>query len=158
MERFWSKVQVSDGCWLWTASIFSQTGYGAFWLNGSMTAAHLVSWALSGGDPVPKGWDVDHLCHTLDLSCPGSATCPHRPCVRPDHLEPVPHRENVLRGRAAETHRARLTARTHCQAGHEYTPENTRLVTRGHRQYRDCRTCRREWNRQGKIRAREAAA
>lgn len=26
-DRFWSKVEKSDGCWLWTASVMS-SGYG----------------------------------------------------------------------------------------------------------------------------------
>lgn len=43
--------------------------------------------------------------------------------------------------------------RTHCAADHEYTPENTRVTSRG---ARACRTCDREWARQA--RQRRAAA
>lgn len=34
---------------------------------------------------IPEGFELDHLCRT-------------RSCVRPDHLEPVTHAENMRRG------------------------------------------------------------
>jgi hypothetical protein len=44
--------------------------------------------------------DLDHLCHNADLQCPGGRGCPHRRCVRPDHLEVVTRQVNVRRGRS----------------------------------------------------------
>jgi hypothetical protein len=35
-------------------------------------------------------------------------------------------------------------AKTHCNEGHEYTPENTYRNKKGHR---TCLTCRRTWDR-----------
>lgn len=46
--------------------------------------AHRVAYELER-EPIPPGLEPDHLCK-------------NRACVRPDHLELVTHRENVLRG------------------------------------------------------------
>ena len=100
--RFWAKVQVGqpDECWPWLACKES-SGYGrvgaGFALGGpSIWKAHRVAWTLING-PIPDGAEIDHLCHTLDLSCVQGSECPHRGCVNPNHLEPVTHRENALR-------------------------------------------------------------
>lgn len=57
---------------------------------------------------IPDGMVIDHLCR-------------NRACVRPDHLEAVPQEVNVRRGASSNPH-------THCRKGHEFTPENTRVV------------------------------
>ena len=76
--------------------------------------------------PIPKGLQLDHLCR-------------NRICVNPDHLEPVTHRVNSLRGRGAPALNAK---KTHCPKGHEYTPENTYLQKRPPNDVgRICRTC-----------------
>jgi hypothetical protein len=49
--------------------------------------------------PVPAGHVVDHLCHNLDLTCPGPARCLHLQCVAPDHLDATTQVTNVARGR-----------------------------------------------------------
>jgi hypothetical protein len=77
--------------------------------------------------PIPDGLELDHLCRNPT-------------CCNPAHLEPVTHRENMLRG---ETIGARASAVTHCPAGHEYTEMNTRV----YKGYRKCRTCHRNWER-----------
>lgn len=82
-NRFWAKVEKTDTCWIWIASR-DEDGYGTFKLNGRSRHAHVVSWEAANGQ-VPNGFELDHLCH-------------NRPCVRPDHLEPVTHAENVRRG------------------------------------------------------------
>lgn len=121
--RFWAKVNVTpdDGCWLWDASR-NQKGYGRFSLAGRMTTAHRASWLLNNAAQIPDGWTVDHLCR-------------NRACVRPDHLEAVPHRVNLLRG---NTVTARAAATTQCPAGHPYNNTNTLRRKRGGR---TCRAC-----------------
>ncbi len=140
--NFWSKVTYSeDGCWLWTAS--KNYGYGAFSWKGKTPNAHRLLYLELVG-PVPNGFVVDHLCHGADESCKGGATCPHRACVRPDHLEPVSQTENKLRGRSVPAMRAR---QTHCKNGHPLEGENLWIDHGG----RVCRICKVEKNRQWRI-------
>lgn len=122
-ERFWAKVNKTDTCWLWTACTFSN-GYGKFAIRHNYSrGAHRVAYELSRG-PIPSGLSLDHLCRvTL--------------CVRPDHLEAVTHRVNVLRGTSPS---AISAVKTHCPQGHEYTEANTYRDKKGKRA---CRTCAR---------------
>lgn len=125
-ERFWEKVHRTDDCWLWTAALDAK-GYGFFRGEPISTRAHRVAYTLTVG-PIPKGLELDHLCR-------------NRACVNPAHLEPVVHRENVLRGDAGLA-RARLeSAKTHCPQGHPYDDINTYRRSTGHR---TCRSCARE--------------
>ena len=128
IDRFWPKVDKNGPvpdyaphlgpCWLWVGADNGR-GYGDFWNQGRNVRAHRWSWTQANG-AVPDGLQLDHLCRVTR-------------CVNPAHLEPVTQRENVRRAKAAITH---------CQRGHEYTPENTYVyVSReGHRQ-RHCRAC-----------------
>lgn len=59
--------------------------------------------ALHG--PIPPGFTIEHQCHTEHPTCSGGATCPHRPCGRPDHITLLTHRDNV---RAAHARRKAL--------------------------------------------------
>lgn len=73
-DRFWPKVEKTEGCWLWRGTI-GASGYGKIRATGpsrAMLTAHRVSWELAYG-PIPEGLWALHKC---DI----------RPCVRPDHL------------------------------------------------------------------------
>jgi hypothetical protein len=72
-ERFWDKVEKSDGCWNWTASC-NGPGYGQIRPGGcgNQLLAHRVSWEIHHG-PIPDG-----LCVLHD--------CDNPPCVNPAHL------------------------------------------------------------------------
>lgn len=62
-KRFWEKVDTSagpHGCWPWTGGR-KKTGYGLFWVETGMNAAHRVAWSLKHG-PVPSGKWVLHSC------------------------------------------------------------------------------------------------
>lgn len=98
-ERFWRKVRQTPTCWLWTGATSGSLPYGVIYLSrGHYVMAHRVSHELFIG-PIPEGLEIDHVCHSRDLSCPGGSSCPHRLCVNPDHLEAVTHLENMRRGR-----------------------------------------------------------
>ena len=133
--RFWAKVtKREDGHWIWSGATSSEGRYGAATLGGRVQPAHRVAWRLCIGE-VPDGADLDHLCRvTL--------------CVNPEHLEPVTHRENVMRGKALAAENA---VKTHCKRGHEFTPETTRITNTGGRQ---CMACAR--SEDGRARQREA--
>ncbi len=121
-ERFWSKVDKTESCWNWIAGKDSK-GYGSFWLAPTMRVAHRISYEMARGD-IPIGLELDHLCR-------------NRGCVNPDHLEPVTHYVNVLRAPLAVG--TLNSAKTHCPAGHEYTPENTSFGGRGGRVCKECK-------------------
>lgn len=128
-ERFMEKVDLSDdGCWLWTAAVTrTEAPYGVFWLDRKQVPAHRVSYEIHVG-PIPEGLHLDHLCRNPR-------------CVNPDHLEPVTNAENILRGIGPPAVNA---VKTHCDHGHQFTPENTYEYTRNGRTRRSCRACRRE--------------
>lgn len=114
-----------EGCWLWTGAR-NGSGYGRIQVARRRHLAHRVMYELANG-PIPSGLVLDHLCRTPL-------------CVRPDHLEAVSQRENLLRGK---TITARNAAASHCPRGHEYSAANT--VVRGGS--RKCIECNRARNR-----------
>lgn len=127
-ERFWEKVEKTDGCWLWRGSI-NALGYGNFCPTRARTVkAHRFAYeALIG--PIPEGCDLDHV---------RARGCTNRHCVNPAHLEPVSHRENIRRGDSPSSRNGR---KTHCVNGHEFTPEN--IYYRPDNGARQCRECAR---------------
>lgn len=80
-ERFWSKANKTETCWLWTG--FTVRGYGRFAVSTKRPAekAHRFAWELTHG-PVPAGMHVLHRCDV-----PG--------CVRPSHLFLGTHADNM---------------------------------------------------------------
>lgn len=145
-NRFWSKVEKTDMCWLWTG-VKRPAGYGRF--GGAQ--AHRVAYELLVG-PIPAGLELDHLCRV-----PG--------CVNPAHLEPVTKAENRHREHVAREiedpgwrRRRKMPAGpkfqpqlTHCRkAGHPFDEANTAYLANGNRR---CRACHRERNRVSKQRS-----
>lgn len=123
LRRMYNKFTIDDGCWLWTGATNGR-GYGRIGSEGGrsgrMIYAHRVMYELFVG-PIPEGLELDHLCRNPS-------------CIRPDHLEPVTHLENVRRGKSGEY----LRERTHCSEGHPFEGDNLAPVSWGRR----CRACR----------------
>lgn len=139
-DRFWEKVDVRDpwDCWPWMAAR-DRLGYGKISAGrrksngGRDIKAHRFAYETLRG-AVPDGLELDHLCRNAS-------------CVNPEHLEPVTHQENMLRGVDVSGVNAR---KTHCPQGHAYSPENTyrgEPTARRRGVRRQCRTCHLERQR-----------
>jgi hypothetical protein len=83
VERFWSHVDKSGECWLWTGYKTPQ-GYGryaAYWEDGKQnTTAHRFAYQLQFGELDPA-LELDHTCYV-------------KACVNPAHLRPVTSKQN----------------------------------------------------------------
>ena len=124
-KRFMRYINKTEKCWLWTGG--NNGKYGVFYVGPDASPmrmyAHRWSYVHFVG-LIPEGLEVNHRCE-VPL------------CVRPDHLEPLTHRDNTLYGNAPAARKAR---QTHCVNNHEFTPENTYIRSNG---TRACKTCRR---------------
>lgn len=78
-ERFWSKVEKTDTCWIWTAAKIN--GYGVFWHSGKNMKAHRLSYEAAFS-PIPIGLYVLHHCDVPS-------------CVNPAHLFLGTQRDNI---------------------------------------------------------------
>ena len=115
IDWFWMRVNKTKTCWYWTRSCNNR------WRKKTLTA-HRVAYAISGFK-LPKGKELDHLCK-------------QRNCVNPAHLEPVTHKENILRGSSPSALHAK---KTKCKYGHPY---ELQIRSSGKKQ-RVCRICAR---------------
>lgn len=142
VSSLFDHVDVGDGsgCWIWTGWR-QKAGYGRVSFHARTQLAHRFFYELLVG-PIPEGLELDHVCHTQAQGCRAGMLCPHRPCVRPEHLEPVTRKVNHRRGWANETTRERHAAITHCKRGHEFNERNTyRVLSQGVIK-RSCRACK----------------
>lgn len=123
-ERLLAKlVPQPNGCWHWTGGVIDAEGYGRVGYKGnrSVPVQRAVYDCLV--KPIPEGAEIDHRCHTEDLSCPGGRDCMHRRCGNPEHLEAVTQLENGRRSRSFSSANA---AKTHCgTCGKPYDEANT---------------------------------
>ena len=129
-ERFWSKVDKQQTCWVWVAGK-SNAGYG--YISESRNSirktfrAHCLAYEWLIG-PIPKGLVLDHLCR-------------NRACVNPAHLEAVSNKVNILRGCGLAANNA---TKTHCLKGHPLTGNNLY----SYMGLRHCRACRKRHARE----------
>lgn len=129
-DRFWAKVTFSESsdCWVWTASK-NPAGYPLFYVKGErlMVAHRFLYTQLI--EIVPTEIDLDHLC--LNKSC-----------VNPQHLEPVTHQENSLRGNGVGV----------CKRGHSMVGSNIHYRPSGRRR---CLACTKAYQKEYDMRKRE---
>jgi len=79
-DRFWSKVNKTETCWLWTSPL-NPDGYALFWLDGKLVSAHRLAYTMERG-PIPEGSLIDHACGV-------------RSCVNPAHLRLANRSQNA---------------------------------------------------------------
>lgn len=143
-ERFWTLVDKNGPvpeydhslgeCWIWNGPT-TKLGYvKCVAVAGFTQQPHRASYILANGS-IPSGLDIDHLCRVPA-------------CVRPNHLEAVTHRENILRGVSPTAINAR---KTHCPQGHPYSGDNLRINTDGGRK---CLICHNAKSRRWKLKQR----
>ena len=135
-DRFWSKVDKSGECWLWTGRLGTK-GYGTIRPGGTTNSrpAHVVSLEMALGRPLAPGMQANHHCDV-------------RACVRPEHLYEGTQKDNIhdmhRRGRWVNGKQRQLA----CKYGHPFTPENTGTsIGRNGKTDRWCRECKRQRTR-----------
>jgi HNH endonuclease len=139
-QRFLRRLCIQpNGCWRLRGSE-TPSGYGRIRLRGAggkLVAAHVFAYEIKYGS-VPEGMELDH-------------TCRNRWCCHPDHVEPVTHRTNVLRGAAPM---AQIHNSGHCTRGHRFNEENTYFYKHGSRKGRVafCKVCKRERRHKASVR------
>ena len=111
-------VDGENGCRLWNGAV-DGNGYGTIRTGGRSVGAHRLAYELAKGE-IPTKFAIDHLCRV-------------RLCVNPEHLEAVPHIENMRR--------AQLTS---CRRGHPISDNGRR---------RWCAECRRVTSQQHRARS-----
>lgn len=117
-------IKLDNGCWLWTKG--KSGNYGVCRYKGRVTKAHIAVYIEHKGN-YESTLELDHKCRmTL--------------CVNPEHLEPVSHKVNVLRGTSLQADNAK---KTHCPRNHEYSVENTFRRRDGRRECKECMRLRR---------------
>lgn len=103
-DRFWSKVNKTDTCWLWVGKI--DDGYGRFSIKTTLYLVHrLIVASLVG--PVDPDMVIDHICKV-------------RNCCNPAHLRQVTKSEN------SKKHRTKIDP-TLCVNGHPLFTEEAQV-------------------------------
>lgn len=132
--RFWSKVEKTDTCWLWTASTAKQ-GYGQVNVDGRPQLTHRLVLEQAEGRPLEPG---EMACHHCDV----------KRCVRPDHLYRGNARTNARDAVARGQHVA-PPRKTHCIKGHPLSTWRYRQI---------CWTCHRDALRRARAKRKGRAA
>lgn len=125
----------ANGCIIWVGEQGAD-GYARWRPAPGKPVIYVHKWAYQTFvGPIPKGMQVDHVCHTRAVeqgACAGGQSCPHRRCCNPEHLELVTGSENTRR----QDHANRR--KTECPKGHPLSGDNLVLWNDGRRRCREC--------------------
>jgi hypothetical protein len=130
VERIRDRVRVNrKGCWVWQGKTDGK-GYGRLYYPVKFGAkewprVHRITYYMVFGE-MPEL--LDHFY------------CDNKSCCNPFHVRPETFKNNVLRGTGPTAINKR---KTHCPQGHEYTPDNTKILRskEGKEKGRRCKTC-----------------
>jgi hypothetical protein len=124
-QLFLEKVQIRDGCWIWTGGRGGyEKSYGTFFDGTRTVRAHRWAYCRWVGE-IPVGLELDHRCRV-------------RLCVNPKHLEPVTRLENMRRSPPRFSN--------FCDRAHPMFGPNLRRSPNGKRICRACERIRyRRW-------------
>lgn len=137
-DRVLRRIKVTaSGCWEYQGALTHGYGIISDSTTGRSMMAHRAVWEKLRS-PIPPGLQIDHLCR-------------NKPCVNPDHLEPVTPSENTRRGLAPVLGSLHNSGKSHCPQGHPYDDENTYRYNGG----RSCRTCGRDYMKRRRAALRE---
>lgn len=113
-------IKKENGCWELNVAP-NPNGYKKFKVNGVQILSHVFAYENFVGS-VPVGKQVHHKCE-------------RKLCCNPEHLQALTRREHN------EKHNNSICTlnlnKTHCDHGHEFTPENTGQQKNG----RFCKAC-----------------
>lgn len=101
-ERFWSKVNKTESCWIWIAG--KSNKYGNFNFNGKQYRVHRLMWESLYG-PIPHGMVICHKCD-------------NPPCCNPDHLFIGTQKDNIQDA----ARKGRIRNHMGCNGGSEFNP------------------------------------
>lgn len=132
------RIDPLTGCWNWTKAT-DRDGYGSIKIKKKTCRVSRVAYQLYVGQ-IPDNLLVLHICD-------------NRRCFNPNHLElgdeGKNRRDAFKRGRITADDlkhwfkkRSEKHRKTHCNRGHEFSPENTRVKKNGSR---SCRKCDKLW-------------
>jgi hypothetical protein len=120
-----------DGCWIFNGSL-DKAGYGRVFFGYGVIKAHRLSYLLANKT-------MDHnlcVCHACDV----------KNCVNPDHLWQGTSAQNTKDKMLKNRHRNQNMGKTHCIRGHEFTPENTKILKGKNGTRRNCKACSTKWS------------
>ena len=128
MKRLFNNSEVKDtGCIEWNGHR-NEKGYGRISFGNVVIKTHRLSYMFANN--LNSLSSDQFICHS----------CDNPACINPEHLWLGNNMDNVIDMVGKGRHWQQK--KTHCKQGHEFTEENTRATSKGHRTCIACVTIR----------------